>query len=184
MKARIICSTLAILTAGSLSAIAQEGDKGPRKDRGERPIPPEVLEKFDTNKDGKLDADERKAAGEARKAQMEKRRAAMLEKYDANKDGKLDDTEREQMRADMEAKRKEILEKYDADNDGKLSADERKAAIDAGEQIPPRPMAGRGGEGRGKGGPGAGGEGRGKGGPGAGGEGRGKGGPGKPKGGQ
>lgn len=159
MKARIICSTLAILTAGSISATAQEKGKGPGGDRGPREVPPAVLEKFDTNNNGKLDPEERKAAGEARKAEMEKRRAAMLEKYDTDGDGKLGEGEREKMRADMEAKREEMLEKYDADKDGKLSADERKAAIDAGEKLPPRPMAGRGGEGRGKGAPGAGGPG-------------------------
>lgn len=60
-----------------------------------------LMEKFDTNKDGQLDDQEKeamKAAFEARKAEFEKR---MLEKFDANKDGKLDDQEKAAMREEF-----------------------------------------------------------------------------------
>ena len=42
----------------------------------------------------------------------------------------LDDT------PDFEAKRKALLEKYDKDKDGRLNNEERKAAVDAGEELP------------------------------------------------
>jgi Ca2+-binding EF-hand superfamily protein len=127
------------------------------QDKPKRDLPPALLEKFDTDKHGKLSDDERKAMREEMKAQQEKRQAAMLEKYDADKDGKLSDAEKATMKADMEAKRAAILEKYDADKDGKLSPAEIKTARDAGEEIPP-PGMGRGPGGkdgkRGPGGPG------------------------------
>jgi Ca2+-binding EF-hand superfamily protein len=171
MKTRLICTTLAAFAAGSITASAQQGDR-PKRD-----LPPEVLEKFDTNKDGKLDQDERKAAMQARRARMEKQRKNMLEKFDGDGDGKLDENERKAAGEAMKARHAELLEKYDADGDGKLSPAERKTAIDAGEKLPIRPPAKRGHGGpdgkRGPGGP----EGkRGPGGP------EGKRGPGGPKG--
>ena len=46
-----------------------------------------ILEKFDTNKDGKIDEAETKTMREAQQKEM-------LEKYDTDKDGKLSDIER------------------------------------------------------------------------------------------
>jgi Ca2+-binding EF-hand superfamily protein len=175
MNARIICTTLAILTAGSLSAVAQEKGKRPEGDRPQRKVPPELLEKFDKNGDGKLDEAERKEAAEARKGGMEKRHAEMIKRFDTDGDGELSESERKAAREAMEAKKKEILEKYDANGDGKLDEAERKTAIDAGEKLPPHPMKRPGGDRAGKGAPGPGGPGRGKGAPGPGGPGRGKG---------
>jgi Ca2+-binding EF-hand superfamily protein len=126
------------------------------QDKPKRDLPPEVVAKFDTDKDGKLSDDERKAMRTEMKAQQEKRHAAMLEKYDADKDGKLSADEKATMKKEMEAKRAAILEKYDADKDGKLSPAEIKTARDAGEDIPPPGMGrGPGGKGgkRGPGGP-------------------------------
>ncbi|BCX48468.1 hypothetical protein HAHE_23760 [Haloferula helveola] len=144
MKTTVICSTLALLVAGSITASAQDGDK-PKGPRGDRQLPPQILEKFDKDGDGKLNEEERKAAMEARKGQAEARRKEMLEKYDKDGDGKLSEEEREAVKADMKAKHEALLAKYDADKDGKLSAEERKAAIDAGEKLPP--MRGPGGPG-------------------------------------
>ncbi len=127
-------------------AAAQDGPN--RQDRPHRQIPPAMREKFDTDKDGKLSDDERKAMREEIQAMQEKRRAAILEKYDADKDGKLSDAERATLKKDMDAKRAAILEKYDVDKDGKLSREEIKAARDAGEELPPPDM------GHGPGGPG------------------------------
>lgn len=155
MKPNIITTTLVLAIAGSITAAAQEGDRPgpPREGRG---LPPEILEKFDKDGDGKLNEEERKAARDARRAEMEKRRQEMLEKFDTDGDGKLNEEERKAAREAAEAKRKEILEKYDANGDGQLSPEERKAAIDAGEDIPARPMRrpGARGEGRPEGGEG------------------------------
>lgn len=59
------------------------------------------MEKFDTNKDGKIDEQEKeaiKAAFAARKAEFEKK---ILEKYDTNKDGQLDEQEKAAAKADF-----------------------------------------------------------------------------------
>lgn len=176
MKTRIVPTALVLALAGTLTAAAQDGDRPQRERRG---APPEVIEKFDKDGDGQLNEEERKAAMEERRARMEERRKKMLAEFDKDGDGKLNEEERKAAREAMEAKREELLEKYDADKDGRLSPEERKAAIDAGEDIPRRPMRpgarGQRGEGR----PGPGGPGRGQGGPGP--QGRpGPGGPGAP----
>ena len=57
-----------------------------------------VLQKFDTNGDGKLDANERAA--------MKQARAARIKAYDTNGDGKLDANEKAAMRASRKAARK------------------------------------------------------------------------------
>jgi hypothetical protein len=161
-----ITTTLALALAGSLAAAPRGGD-GAKPERERRGPPPEIVEKFDKDGDGKLNEEERKAAMQARRERAGQMREKMLEKFDTNGDGKLDEGEREAMRKAMEAKREEMLRKYDADGDGRLSPEERKAAIDAGEKIPPRPMRRPGArDGKGKGAPGPGGPGRGKGGPG------------------
>ena len=100
------------------AAHAEEG-KGPRKPHK---IPPEILEKFDADKDGKLDEEERKAAKAARGDMEAKFRQEMLEKFDVDGDGKLNDEEKAAMR---EGVKKKMLEKFDKDGDGELSEEER-----------------------------------------------------------
>ncbi len=73
-------------------AVAPHGD--PRR--------ADFLEKFDTNKDGRIDEQEKLAirqAHEARKAEFHKK---ILEKYDADKDGQLDEQEKAAIKADFE----------------------------------------------------------------------------------
>lgn len=141
--------TLAALVGTSLIAGAQQEEKGPRGKGGPK-LPAEVIAKFDTDGDGKLTGDERKAAMEAGKEKMKERRAAMLAKFDTDGDGELSKEEREAARAAFVAK-------YDTDGDGKLSKEEREA-VPADE----RPMGARGGQGA-KGPKGAKGKGKGKG---------------------
>jgi len=87
MKIKITAVTVALATAGFAFG---EPPKGKGERGGDRPAPAEILEKFDTNKDGKLDKDERKAAFEARKAEM-------IKKFDKDGDGKLSEDERKAM---------------------------------------------------------------------------------------
>ncbi len=89
-----------------------------------------MLEKFDTDKDGKLSEDERKAMQAARTAKMEERRKEMIAKFDKDGDGKLNDEEREKAKEGHQA---EMIKKFDKDGDGKLSVEERA-------KMPKRPM--------------------------------------------
>ncbi len=70
-------------------------DKAAKAARGGK-IKAEVLDKFDTNKDGKLDETERAA--------MEKD-ADIIKKYDKNGDGKLDATEKAGLAKDIQEKK-------------------------------------------------------------------------------
>ncbi len=108
----------ALLGATALAG-AQEKPK-----RGEgRPVPKEVLEKFDADKDGKLNKEEREAA-----------RAAREKEFDKDGDGKLNDEEKKAMREDGH---KKMIARFDKDGDGKLSDEEKKA-------MPPRPEGKKG----------------------------------------
>ena len=61
-------------------------------------VPKAILDKYDKNHDGVLDADEQAAMEKDRAA----RKAERLQKYDKNHDGKLDDEERAAMKADRQ----------------------------------------------------------------------------------
>jgi hypothetical protein len=158
MKTKLLI-LLTMATGGSLLAIPEgpggrpERPGGPGPDRERRGPPPEVIERFDSDGDGKLSQEERREAMKARREMRGQIRQRMLEKFDANGDGKLDEEERNTAKEARKAKHEEILSKYDADKDGRLSREERQAAIEAGEPIPPRrrPGARRGGPGQGEG---------------------------------
>lgn len=79
-----------LLVVGLNTNAADKAGKAPRK------IKAEVLDKFDTNKDGKLDDTE--------KAAIEKD-ADMIKKYDKNGDGKLDATEKAALAKDIQEKK-------------------------------------------------------------------------------
>jgi hypothetical protein len=103
---------------GSVTGIAAAngafaGDGGPRK--------AEILAKYDTNGDGKLDDNERAAMRADFKAKRQARKAEMLAKYDTNKDGKLEPNERAVMKTEMATKR---FAKLDTNGDGVISKDE------------------------------------------------------------
>ena len=117
---------LGALIGTTVFAAAQD-EKPKREGRGGG-VPPEVLEKFDADKDGKLSKEERQAA-----------RAAREKEFDKDGDGKLSEEERKGMQEDG---RKKLIARFDKDGDGKLS-DEEKAA------IPKAPKGGGGPEGGG-----------------------------------
>jgi hypothetical protein len=117
---------LCVTSALAIAAQAQEEGKE-KKTESRRPAPTaeqkalrkEMLEKYDTNKDGKLDKEERAKISAEDKAKMEKfgpasrpaltdeQKAVMKEmvaKYDTNKDGKLDKEERAKISAEDKAK--------------------------------------------------------------------------------
>ncbi len=62
-----------------------------------------MMEKFDANKDGQLDEQEKaamKADFEAKHAEM---KAKFMEKFDVNKNGQIDEDEKAAIKADFEA---------------------------------------------------------------------------------
>ena len=90
--------------------------------------------RYDTNKDGKLDATETaardKANAESEKRREEFRNRETLRRYDANKDGKLDATEtaaRDKANTEREKQREETRKRFDKDGDGKLNEAEEGA---------------------------------------------------------
>ncbi|MDQ8192229.1 EF-hand domain-containing protein [Roseibacillus persicicus] len=131
-----------ILAPLALQAEPTEGAKKERPARAPRELPAEVIAKFDKDGDGKLDEEERKAAREARRAEMEKRRAEMLEKFDTDNDGKLSPEERKAA----------LIARFDKDGDGVLSEEEKEAIK---KEMPRggegRRPGGKGGEGKGEG---------------------------------
>jgi Ca2+-binding EF-hand superfamily protein len=112
--------TIALALCGSLAGVgvaAADGFHG-RGGRGE------ILQKYDLNKDGKLDDGEKTAMRADFKAKFAEKRAEMIARFDTNKDGKLDDGEKTAMR---DARASEVFQKLDANGDGQLSLDEFKA---------------------------------------------------------
>lgn len=132
-----------IAVAAGLAGIANAEEKKPNHDRGnrvDRPLPPEMIEKFDKDGDGKLSEDERAAAKEAMRERHEK---WMIERFDKDGDGKLSQEEREAMEAERKAKheelKQEMLKKYDQDGDGKLSEAEKEQMRKEMRNHPNRP---------------------------------------------
>lgn len=138
---------LAFLTA---AATADE----PREEKGKG----RLLERYDANKDGKLDEAEKAKAKEEfvkRAGPREGRKLSpevegrLLEKFDANKNGKLDDDEKAKAREEHMKHRTErgkagegrdkLMSKYDANGDGKLDeAEKAKAREEFGKNRPAR----------------------------------------------
>ena len=99
----------------------------------------EFLATYDTDGDGSLSREEKRAAREAK-------RERFFERFDANADGSIDDAEREEARAARqerrEARRARIVQCFDTDGDGELSETEREAVREA---LPRKPRHRRGG---------------------------------------
>ena len=93
MKTKLVA--LFAITLGLATASGTPEKEEGRKDRG-KPGIKQWIEKFDKNKDGKLDEAERKVAAAARKKRL-------LEKFDKDGDGKLNSEERKAAIAATEA---------------------------------------------------------------------------------
>jgi hypothetical protein len=133
MKKTIAVLVVATAAAGISIARADQGDEGMGGHRHGRrgPNQAQMLEKYDANHNGVLDADEKAAAKADWQANRAEREKKMLERFDANHNGVLDPEEKEaahkEFQARSQARRAEMLKKYDADGDGKLSDTERDA---------------------------------------------------------
>ena len=120
MKKTSIILAIAAITI-PLAAQAQEE----KKQCGNKKMRAKLIEKFDSDGDGKLNESERVAA----KAAKQERRAELIALHDTDGDGKLSKEEKQ-------AAKEAFIEKYDTDGDGKLNDDERQLARDAGEKFP------------------------------------------------
>jgi len=95
-----------------------------------------MIEKYDTNKNGVLDPEEKAAFERDR----EVRRAEFMRKFDTDGDGQLNDAEKTAMREQMGAMgrhgrhgmgpegRQRMLEKYDVNKNGQLDPEEKEVA--------------------------------------------------------
>ena len=132
MKTKTIAAVVVAATATMAGLTIARADQGDDKGFGGRhgrrgPSEAQLLERFDANKNGVLDPEEKAAAKAEWEAHRKERQAKMLERFDTNHNGTIDPEERAAMQAQREARRAEMLKKYDTDGDGKLSDSEREA---------------------------------------------------------
>jgi hypothetical protein len=129
-EARAAARTFRALVKGQIDT-NDDGrvDRGERRDARTRTVDAEdrreerLLERYDTNRNGILDADEETAARSA----GEEVRQRTREKLDVNGDGTIDASEREAARAAAEQRQ----DPADSDESGTLSAQERRQAREA-----------------------------------------------------
>jgi Ca2+-binding EF-hand superfamily protein len=151
-----LTATLVILSAlaCSVAPLAAEGHDG---DGCCHERQAKLLERFDANKDGKLDEGERATAKAALKEHRGEIAGKVLAKHpelDADKDGKLSREEakagREQLRehrqAELKEKHPEVFAKLDGNGDGSIDKSEREAA--RAHYLAKHPEADKNGDGR------------------------------------
>ncbi len=170
-KQVILVSSLGVLLAvGAAQAQPADGGPGPRPPRGPMLMHQGLLgllDRYDINKDGQLDASEIASlkadieSGKIAPPPGERGRVAhrplppqILEQYDLNKDGKLDEAERAALQTDIQSGKlalpggggrphrvpptaQQVLEKFDVNKDGVLDATELEAFL---SQPPPPPI--------------------------------------------
>jgi len=69
---KLIALAFAFVCAASLCAFAGEGKKGPQLTDEQKAVYKKMVEKYDANKDGKLDKEEREKMSDEDKAEMKK----------------------------------------------------------------------------------------------------------------
>jgi Ca2+-binding EF-hand superfamily protein len=118
-KLKLALALSATLITGAVGIAAAQS--GPDNNG---PVRQAILQKYDTNGDGVLDANERAAMRADFQAKRAAHKAKMLAKYDTNHDGKLEPDERAAMRADRAAKQ---FAKMDTNGDGQVTLAEFQA---------------------------------------------------------
>ena len=95
-----------------------------------------VMERFDSDGDGKLSDSERQALATSGSTNL----GGLAQRFDSDKDGLISVAERtaaiEDFRGRLEAQNRDTLAEFDADGDGVISAEERgDAVVDAGDVL-------------------------------------------------
>ena len=117
LSGSLLASIGGIASAQNWGGSAGGSNIGPRKAA--------ILQKYDANGDGQLDAQEKAAMRADFQAKRQAKKQEMVAKYDTNKDGKLEPAERQVMRAEKAAK---LFEKIDVDHNGVITLNEFKQA--------------------------------------------------------
>ena len=131
-----LCLFLLCLLPFALFA-AVEKPEGKTKNNSQFPSRGEILQKFDTDKDGKLNEEERTNLRKEMSGRKGPLPMVLAKKFDQDGDGKLSDEERAAFRKQMvENGRKlppHLMQRFDTDGDGTLSDEERAGAKQAWE---------------------------------------------------
>jgi Ca2+-binding EF-hand superfamily protein len=109
--------TGSLLVGGVAMADGFRGDHGQRK--------AEMMQKYDANQDGSLDAQEKAALRADFQAKRQEMRAKRIAQFDANKDGKLDDSERAAVK---KLRTEAMFKKLDLDGNGAITLSELQQA--------------------------------------------------------
>ena len=150
--------TLLMAVALIAPVLAQDASDGPRgpKHQGPRDMGRNILahklvmDKYDTNKDGKLDDTEKAALKADADKLREARHKEMLAKWDKDGDGKLSDEEKEAMKTAVKAEREKAMKeraesRKDKKDDAKADGDKegRGKRGERGDRGPRGPRGGR-----------------------------------------
>lgn len=114
---------IALALTGSLLVGGVAMANGFRGDHGQRKA--EMLQKYDANQDGTLDAKEKDALRADFKAKRQQMHAKRIAQFDTNKDGKLDDAERT---AAKKVRVEAMFKKLDLDGNGAITLGELEQA--------------------------------------------------------
>lgn len=108
------------------------------EEKSKSDAPAWVLKRFDKNKDGVLDANEKAAYEKAKAARQEKemaQRKEALSKYDSNKDGKLSEEERAAAKIEMQKSRSEMeTEQMKAKTEEREDTESKAERVGTGEK--------------------------------------------------
>ena len=109
MKAKLLITIPLFLSASLIGASDEKGIK----ERTSFPIRDEIINRYDSDRDGNLSRDERSVM----RKKMQGRKEELMQKFDANGDGTLDNEERTTIRKAFQKHISEALESFDAEGE-------------------------------------------------------------------